>query len=193
MQAVRDTWGEIALLHLTPRSIGMLECVSKTMWCAMREHGVWEKQAVLAWNGFYGWWDGDDYRSASEVFLVYRWNERPEDEDQDDCDVKVWDEWRDWDGILEAMYIPEYGEGDFDAKFGWDDEDHHEYESGYVTDCAFEVTKKELARDWRYATEFELNHHFWCCDNMKIDRRASLRHWVAMHTHRFYEKQFYSH
>ena len=166
------------------------------MWCALREHGVWEKQAVLAWKGFYDWWgsSGLDYRAASEVFLVYRWNERPGDEDQDDYDVEELedveelDEWRDWGGILEEMYIPEYGEG---AKFGWDDEDFPEYESGYVTDCAFEVTKEELARDWRYATEFELNQQFWCCDNMKTDRR--LRRWVAMHTHCFYEKQFYSH
>jgi hypothetical protein len=115
-----DAWTEIALHYLTPRSLGLLERVSKTVRRAVKDPRVWQRQAVLAWNGFY---DLKVPRVDAERFLAARL----------DCRVHFYDdvprEWLNWSDILCVM----------DCVRSFD----------YVTEDPKEVTMYELAKDWR--------------------------------------------
>ena len=76
MQPSSDVWTELALHFLTPRSLGLLECTCKTLQRVVAgDPRVWERQAVLAWNGFYSA-DLTNFRSESEQFLTRRMNTR---------------------------------------------------------------------------------------------------------------------
>lgn len=136
-----DVWSEVCLYYLTPRSLGLLECASKSLYRANQsDERVWQRQAVLAWNGFYlnRQWESKDYcfRTASDKFLTEKkcLREFPHDYPED-AYARIHlnpFEWHTWDQIMCSMEVT--GDG---------------YKTiGYATECAKMVTKYELDEDW---------------------------------------------
>ena len=142
MQVDADIWSELFLYHLSPRWIGLLECVSKSLRKTGRDPRVWQRQAVLAWNGFYCSDVDGDFRAKADKFLAERRNCRVYEatngyysaEDMrwhTKTRTTVWG-WSTWDCILSAMEV--YGDG---------------YKTiGEVTDDAKIITMHELDEDW---------------------------------------------
>ena len=150
MQQNTDIWTELALHHLTPRSIGLLECVSKTLQRVVKDPRVWERQAVLAWNGFYTLFH-HSHRADVERFLAERVNYK----EVEDCvtGVTKLQTWSSWAAIMGEMEI--IGDG---------------YQTeGVATDDPKEIAKYELADDW--GMDF-LGERQWVVD-LKYDNAAT--------------------
>jgi hypothetical protein len=136
MHTASDVWTELALHFLTPRSLGLLERTCKTLWRVVVDRQVWERQAVLAWNGFYSI-AFTDFRAESAQFLAGRTNTRWrsvvfENGEWYDGARVIMDSWCDWGDILGMMEMPGSG--------------YRVY--AVVTNDPKEVTRHELEGGW---------------------------------------------
>ncbi len=106
MLATSDIWTELALHFLTPRSLGLLGRTCQTLRRVVSDRRVWERQAVLAWNGFYSAAFAD---FRAEQFLARRTNTRV----WRSVECSGWyngvhvlaDSWCDWGDILGMMEL----------------------------------------------------------------------------------------
>ena len=139
MLATSDIWTELALHFLTPRSLGLLGRTCQTLRRVVSDRRVWERQAVLAWNGFYSAAFAD-FRAESALFLARRTNTRVfnwrsvvfENSELYDGARVLMDSWCDWGDILGMMELTGCG-----------------YKvCGVATEDPKEVTMHELEGGW---------------------------------------------
>jgi hypothetical protein len=129
-----DVWTNVCLFYLTPQSLGLVESTSKTLLRVVKaDPRVWQRQAVLAWNGFYLelYLSRGCFRAVSEKFLSERKSDReyPWNSLDSPCSRMPWCNWHE---ILCSMEV--LGDG---------------YKTiGYATECPKEVTMHEVDVDW---------------------------------------------